>query len=128
MVSSGDAQKGQAWKARFARYRSSGLSVAAFCQLERVSTNTFYYWAKRLRTASAPALPRAGRGFPPRDASATPTTDSNTRGAMVRFRWKTGVEVSVPADYLEVIRCLAECLAKAGDRRSEAFREVVVKA
>jgi hypothetical protein len=126
MVSSKDAQKRQAWKARFARYRSSGLSVARFCKQERVSTNTFYYWAKRLRTASAPAASWADRAFPPRDAAATPSPDSNTRGAMVRFYGTTGVEVSVPADCLEAIRCLAECL-KAGDHRSEAFQEVVVK-
>jgi transposase-like protein len=128
MVSSGDAQKRRAWKARFARYRSSGLSVAGFCKQEGVSTNTFYYWAKRLRTASAPASSRTDRAFPPRNAAEMPSPDSNTRGAMVRFHGTTGVEVSVPADCLEAIRCLAECLAKAGDHRSEAFQEVVVKA
>jgi transposase-like protein len=128
MTSSGDAQKRQAWKARFASYRSSGLSVARFCEQEGVSTHTFYYWAKRLRMAATAAPSRVNRAFPPRDASATATTDGNRRGAMVRFRWKTGVEVSVPADCLEAIRCLAECLAKAGDHRSEAFQEVVVKA
>jgi len=45
----------------------------------------------------------------------------------VRFRWKTGTEVRVPADCLEVIRCLAECLTTSGDHRDEAFQEVVVK-
>ena len=34
MVSSGDAQKRQAWETRFARYRASGLSVARFCGQE----------------------------------------------------------------------------------------------
>ena len=47
---------------------------------------------------------------------------------MVRFRWRSGTEVVVPADCLEAIRCLAECLAEAGDYRGEAFQEVVVKA
>jgi hypothetical protein len=45
----------------------------------------------------------------------------------VRFCWNAGVEVWVPADCLEAIRCLAECLAKTGGRRAEAFQEVVVK-
>src|SRR5271169_1561761 len=92
MASSGDARKRQAWQARFARYRSSGLSVARFCGQERVSTNTFYYWAKRLRTGSAPS--QADRAFPPRHVSARPTTGGNTQGAVVRFRWKSGTEVS----------------------------------
>jgi hypothetical protein len=50
------------------------------------------------------------------------------RGAMVRFRWQSGAEASVPADCLEAIRCLAECLANAGGPCPEAFQEVVVKA
>jgi hypothetical protein len=37
--------------------------------------------------------------------------------------------VLVPAGCLEAIRCLAECLAEAGDGcRGAAFQEVVVKA
>ena len=127
MVSSGDVEKRRAWEARFARYRASGLSVARFCKQERVSANTFYYWAKRLRTASAMASLRADRTIPPQHASVTTSTGSNTRGSVVRFRWKTGTEVRVPADCLEVIRCLAECFATSGGHRSEAFQEVVVK-
>jgi len=127
MVSSGDAQKRRLWETRFARYRASGLSVARFCGQERVSVNTFYYWAKRLRTASAMASLRADRTIPPRHASATTPAGSNTRKPVVRFRWKTGTEVRVPADCLEAIRCLAECLAGRGEHASEAFQEVVVK-
>lgn|SRR5208282_291789 len=124
MASSGDLEKRQAWAARFARYRSNGLSVASFCKQERLSENTFYYWAKRLRTP--PALPV--RSVPPRQAAAMPMADGSTRGAVVRFSWKSGTEVVIPADCLEAIRCLAECLAEAGGHRSKAFQEVVVKA
>jgi hypothetical protein len=46
---------------------------------------------------------------------------------VVRFRWKGGTEVVVPAGSLGAIRCLAECLGQAGGRRGEAFQEVVVK-
>jgi hypothetical protein len=66
--------------------------------------------------------------LPPRD-SATAAADGNARGATVRFRWRGGVEILVPAGCLEAIRCLAECLAEAGDGcRGEGFQEVVVKA
>ena len=124
MASSGDSEKRQAWAARFARHQASGLSVARFCKQERVSANTFYYWAKRLRRPSAWPV----RTVPPRQAAAKPTADDSTRGAVVRFRWKSGTEVIVPADCLETIRCLAECLAEAGGHRSKVFQEVVVKA
>jgi len=126
MVSSGDMQKRRAWAARLARHRASGLSVKGFCKRERVSPNTFYYWAKRLRTASAPAW--AVGAMRPRHASATFTSDSSEREAVVRFRWKSGTEVLVPAACIDVIHCLAKCLAEAGDHCGEAFQEVVVKA
>jgi hypothetical protein len=125
---SGDAQKRRSWDARIRRYRSSGLSVARFCAQEGVSTHAFYYWAKRLRAVSGRRPLRVARASRPACSSATPTTDGNARGAMVRFRWPTGAEVLVRADCLAAIKCLAECLAKAGDCRSEAFQEVVVKA
>jgi hypothetical protein len=127
-MSSADVQKRQTWEARIRRYRSSGLSVARFCVQEGVSTHAFYYWAKRLRAASGRRPPRVASALRPACSSATPTTGGNAREAVVRFRWSTGAEVLAPAGCLAAIRCLAECLAKAGDYRSEAFQEVVVKA
>ncbi len=127
MASSGDARKRQGWQARFARYRSSGLSVSRFCEHERVSTNTFYYWAKRLKATSARAS-SVGQAALPTCQPLMPTMDGKLPGAAVRFRWKTGTEVWVPAECLEAIRCLAECLGSAGDRHGEAFQEVIVKA
>ena len=122
MAISGDGQKRRAWEARFARFHASGYSVVRFCQEERVSTNTFYYWAKRLKVASSD--PRRRRQPP----SVPATADRSVRQAMVRFRWETGTEARVPADCLEALRCLAECLAGPGPRSAEAFQEVVVKA
>lgn len=127
MAGPGNVQRQQAWAARLAKYRSSGLSVSRFCEQERVGANTFYYWAKRLRPQATPSPSRAGQALPQRQASAAPETGDDRGEATVRFHWKTGVEVSVPADCLDAIRCLAECLAKTGDCRGEAFQEVVVK-
>jgi hypothetical protein len=128
MAISGDARKRGAWETRFARYRASGLSVARFCQQEGVSTNAFYYWAKRLKAASGPRAPWAPAPSRRACSPAMSTADRNAHGAAVRFRWNNGTEVLVPAECLEVIRCLAECLAEAGGHRGGAFQEVVVKA
>jgi hypothetical protein len=128
MVIPGAVQKWRAWETRFARYRTSGLSVARFCAQERVSTNTFYYWAKRLKAASGQAAARNDPQRRPQSPAALPTRDSNARQAVVQFRWSTGAEVWVPADCLEALRVLAECLARTGGRPAEAFQEVVVKA
>ena len=128
MASSGDIQKRRAWERRFARYRAGGLSVVRFCEQERVSTHTFYYWAKRLKAGSACVSRWPESASRPEGPSARSSSGGNAGGAVVQFRGAAGVEVLVPADCLEAIRCLAECLAKAGSKRAEAFQEVVVKA
>ena len=48
------------WQARFERFRKSGLTVGRFCSAERVSVNTFYYWARRLESPSAPTTLQTG--------------------------------------------------------------------
>ena len=125
MANTADADKRQKWALRFERYRASGLAVRSFCKQERVSPNTFYYWAKRLRTAAAPSRGVWAGSRP--HAGAKPAADSMAREAVVRFRWKSGTEAVVPADCLETIRCLGECLAEGDGRRRDAFQEVVVK-
>ena len=127
MVQAGSIQKQRAWEARFARHRRSGLSVARFCEQEHVSTHSFYYWAKRSRTAAAESRSSSSLAAPPRLVPAAATTSCGAQGAVVRFRGKTGIEVSVPADCLEAIRCLAKCLAEECGQQAGAFQEVVVK-
>ena len=128
MVQAGNIQKQRAWEARFARHRRSGLSVARFCAQERVSTHSFYYWAKRFRAAAAESRSSSSLAAPPPSVPAAATTSRDPQGALVRFRLKTGIEISVPADCLEAVRCLAKCLAEGCGRHAEAFQEVVVKA
>jgi len=112
MVSRLDLQKRRQWEARWERFRASGLTVTRFCEQESVSVNTFYYWAKRVRL---PAV-----------TVATPVAFCGRQRSWVRFRWNETVEVSVPADCLDAIRCLAECLKHVSVERSDAFQEVVV--
>ena len=130
MVSRQDVEKERAWGVRFERFRASGLSVARFCEQERVSVHTFYYWAKRVGSNSARPSPSAA-GNPPRRSrpSVKPvaTTGKIANAALVRFSWNAGVEVLVPADCLSVIRCLAECLQHTHTERSDAFQELVVR-
>jgi hypothetical protein len=95
-----------------------------------VSVHTFYYWAKRVRSNSARPSASAG-GNPPRrirpSVKPAATTDGIANVALVRFSWNAGVEVSVPADCLSVIRCLAECLQHTRAERPDAFHELVVR-
>ena len=130
MVNRQDVQKRRAWEVRFGRFRASGLTVARFCEQERVSTHTFYYWAKRVGSNSVRPSTSA-TGNPPRRSrpSVKPaaTTGRIANAALVHFFWNAGVEVSVPADCLSVIRCLAECLQYTHTERPDAFQELVVR-
>ena len=130
MVSLPDVEKGRAWEVRFERFRASGLSVARFCKQERVSVNTFYYWAKRVGSNSArPRTSEAGKAPRRSHPSVKPaaTAGGMANAALVRFSLNAGVEVSVPADCLGVIRCLAECLQHRRAERPGAFQELVVR-
>lgn len=126
-----DIQKRREWEQRFERYRAGGLTVGRFCANERVSVNTFYYWAKRI--GSRPSRSRTDQpdktseGVPQRVRQAAPLDLATaTNEAVVRFRLSSAVEVSVPANCLEVIRCLALCVQPAPAERGTAFQEVVV--
>lgn len=48
------------WAERLRRYRNSGLTVAAFCERERVSVQSFYYWRRKLLGPGGAA--RGGNG------------------------------------------------------------------
>ena len=126
-----DLQKRRDWERRFERHRKGGLTVGRFCASERVSVNTFYYWARRI--GSQPDRPRtdpadkAPEGRPPRVRQAAALDLATAASAaVVRFRLSTGVEVLVPATCLEVIRCLAQCVQYSPAQRGNAFHEVVV--
>ena len=124
-----DVQKRRQWKQRLERHRASGLTVGRFCADERVSVNTFYYWAKRLGGPSlkpriAPAEKASEGRRPSVRQAAAPDLVENV--AVVRFRLNAAVEVSVPADCLDVIRCLANCVQHSQLDRHTAFHEVVV--
>ena len=130
MVSRQDAQKRRAWEVRFGRFRASGLTVVQFCAQERVSAHTFYYWAKRVGSASgrrsSSTSGSASRRSRP-SVKPTPAAAGIANAALVRFCCRASVvAVSVPADCLDAIRCLAECLQHARVERSDAFQEVVV--
>lgn len=126
-----DMQKRRQWEQRLKRHHASGLTVGQFCADERVSVNTFYYWVKRLRAPSQePQSGPVGKTLEVRRSLArqavAPVQNAATNAAVVRFRLSAAVEVAVPADCLEAIRCLANCVQHVQPQRSDAFHELVV--
>ncbi len=87
MARRSDAGKDAAWRKRLERFRCSGLTVARFCDGERVSVASFFYWQKKLGQTASRRRPQSRRGVfrqlavvPPRPAmaSATPAVAGDT--------------------------------------------------
>jgi|SRR5271157_1669416 len=130
MVSRQDIEKRRAWEVRFERFRVSGLTIVRFCEQEHVSVHTFYYWAKRVGSNSVrPSSSGTGKASRRSRSSLkhASTSGGTSNAALVRFYWNAAVEVSVPADCLDAIHCLAECLQHTHTERSDAFQELVVR-
>jgi len=124
-----DVQKGRVWAERLGRYRASGLTVARFCARERVSMPTFYYWSKRIAAGSAAAS--SSSRSEPTEIRREPAGHARAAvglapPALVRFHFNAAVEISVPADCLDAIRCVAQCLQHARAEGAGAFQEVLV--
>jgi hypothetical protein len=43
-----DGGKEQYWRQVLARWRSSGLSMRAYCELHRISQPSFYWWRREV--------------------------------------------------------------------------------
>ena len=102
-----DPRKTAAWERRIARFSDSGLTVARFCDRERVAIATFHYWQRKLRDASAneaawptPALPVAH--FDP--------VEVVSRQA-VTIRFASGAVMEIPEDRKDLVKAVASALA-----------------
>ena len=134
-----DQVKRREWVKRFERFRTSGATVVHFCRNERVNVKTFYYWSKRVDSA-APLEQRHAVGEKSRSAPASHGAGTRHDGdgrrraraaaeGLVRFRFGS-VEVDVPSECLEVVRCLAESAGRTGSQVARstpaAFHEIVL--
>lgn len=129
MASRQDLEKRRLWAERLGRYRSSGLTVARFCASEGVTVHTFFYWSKRIAAGSTTAGLSARSDATDRrrePAGRSYLAAGTAPPALVRFHFNTAVEVSVPVDCLDAIRCLASCVQSSRREHSDAFQEVVV--
>lgn len=108
--------KAAVWGERLRRYERSGLTVAAFCQGERVSVPSFYHWRRRLAGTSAgrrpknPARPAASPAFQPVLLSGS---------GVVSIELPSGIRMELPAQVQLVRAVVAELLhgenGRAGD-------------
>jgi hypothetical protein len=82
-----DLDREQYWRRHHVRQRSSGLSIAAYCQRESIAAAAFYAWKQRFSAASLPAASKPPL-FVPLNATATSQRDDVASGH--------GVEIKLP--------------------------------
>src|SRR5579872_3014128 len=93
-----DPARRRIWSERLRRYANSGLTVAAFCEQERVSVPSFYYWRRKLLGpggsggGSQGRMPSTGR---PQKRDFVPITIRNS--AAVKMRLPNGAQLWLPA-------------------------------
>ena len=85
------------WSERLRRYASSDTTVAAFCQRERVSVPSFYYWRRKLPAMSGMSGGGPGRGLGrgPRKRDFVPIAIRNS--AAIKMRLPNGAQLWLPA-------------------------------
>lgn len=113
-----DTRKRAEWQERLARFQASGLTVAQFCRNEKIGTHTFYYWDKRLGGRSRARAAGKSHGVARDRHEVAPP--------MVHFMWGSKVQISIPADCVDVIRCVLDHASRDLGEPASAFRQVVV--
>jgi hypothetical protein len=86
------------WLQRLGRYANSGLTIAAFCERERVSVPSFYYWRRKFRGSGNTA--GGGKGRTPRVVRAPQKRDfvpiAIRSSAAVKMRLPNGAQLWLP--------------------------------
>jgi len=87
------------WSERLRRYENSDLTVASFCERERVSVPSFYYWRRKLLGPGGTA--GGGNGRTPRAVRAPQRRDfvpiAIRNSAAVKMRLPNGSQLWLPA-------------------------------
>ena len=110
----------ESWRRRLVEFRSSGLTIAAFCRQEQITQAKFYYWSRRVREA-------ADHGNTDRSGSSSKTqargTDQSGDPPTVELFIGSQVRMRLPATAPELIAAIVSsigALHSAGDPNSAA--------
>lgn len=112
MVRRCDAGKDAEWGKRFERFGRCGLAVARFCEGERVSVASFYYWRKKLGQAASRRRTRSGPGVF-RPVAVIPAAPPAMAPAAPAVAWDTPAVVPAPPAVIAATRAVAAA-ASAG--------------
>lgn len=109
-----DSARLASWRERWNKFKSSGLTVSAYCHREGISTARFYYWSRRLRQAGAidAELP-----------TSSPAACQEATSHAVEVFIGDQVRVSIPASAPELVASVLASL-QASPIRSGRFQQI----
>ena len=102
-----DRENQRLWRSRLRRFKTSGLTVAEFCEVEEISVASFYQWRKRL----AAEIADSGSSLPFVPVQVTPAPV-----AAVEIHLPNGARVCLPGGDAEVLRLAIESAGRAQAR------------
>ncbi len=105
MIRKVNNSKAEAWRDRFSRFSATSTTVQKFCDGERVSLPSFYYWRRRLAGSGKPA-PAKTKQPVFQAVSVTPPPDE----LVVRF--PGDIRLTIPSANPEAIRAVVTELAR----------------
>ena len=115
MVVNESEGKSRSWQERFARYAKSGETVSSFCAREGVSSQSFYWWKKKLSVTGTEARKR-------RDQVSSPTFRAvrvMPSSGPLRIQFPHGAQIEVPSTDLALVRTVLKELLCAGHPGTE---------
>lgn len=94
----------QLWRERLEQFSQSGQSVQQYCESAGCTQATFYYWKRKVTTASASdvSLPASGR------STFVPIVVRDNRASRVLVCVKDGTRIAVPADALGALQSVLQ--------------------
>ena len=120
MARRSDAGKDAKWRKRLERFTRCGLTVARFCDGERVSVASFYYWRKKLvetasrrRTRSRPGVFRQVAVVPAPPAMIPDTLAEVPASSRISIQLPCGTRIEVDAGHLDAVRAVVGEVAHA---------------
>ena len=94
----------QLWKERLEQFSQSGQSVQQYCESAGCTQATFYYWKRKIATASGPSV-----SLPASQRSAfVPVVVRSNRQSRVLVCVKDGTRIAVPADALDALQSVLQ--------------------
>lgn len=104
------------WKDRVSRQRSSGLSIAEFCQQESISATSFYKWKRKFNSAGR-RTKRQGKPTDADDPVSRPATfvrvplPQPRTASWIEIVTADGTQVRLPHENLNALQLVLATLA-----------------